>query len=69
MKEGSGSEAPLSCGSDSWEATITEFRAHDHMLERVETFNYPDRILLFDDSDCLAVVVNLLKAHVSHGGR
>ena len=43
------------------EAAGTEFRAQDHVLERLETVKYLDRLLLSDDSDWPVVAGNLWK--------
>ena len=45
--------------ADAQEAARTEFRAWDHVLERVETFKYLGRILLSEDSDWPVVAGNL----------
>ena len=45
----------------TWETARMEFRAQDHVLERVEKFKYLSRLLLPDDSDWQEVAGNICK--------
>ena len=61
-KRGSDWKCPRLAAAATWEADVKYFRTQGHIIERVETFKYPSRLLLSDNIGWLEVTRKLSKA-------
>ena len=67
-KRGSDWKCPRLAAAATWEADVKYFRTQGRVIERVETFKYPTRLLLSDNSGWPEVTRKLSKACWKWGG-